>query len=153
MHSCPADGLPIFVSGTPVLTSGSEDWVALHSHHPGPLRLHAGHNVGTLEVMVVAEGSLAAVPPTALTRPITPKHLSHTQQQQLRVVFNEYQDMFSPVLQHTIETTGPPFHQPYCQQNPTVRREEAAQVQQMLVTGVICPSNSPWASAHGLPPL
>ena len=35
---------------------------------------------------------------------------------------------------------------PYRRQNPTVRREEMAQVQQMLTNGVIRPSNSPWAS-------
>ena len=31
-------------------------------------------------------------------------------------------------------------------QNPAVRREEMAQVQQMLASDVIRPSNSPWAS-------
>ena len=36
--------------------------------------------------------------------------------------------------------------QPYRQQNPTVRREEMAQVQQMLASDVIQPSNIPWAS-------
>ena len=49
-------------------------------------------------------------------------------------------------MQHTIETEGPPLRQPYRHQNTTVRREEMAQVQQMLSRGVICPSNSPWAS-------
>ena len=38
------------------------------------------------------------------------------------------------------------FRQPYRRQNPAVRREEMAQVQQMLTSGVIRPSNSPWAS-------
>ena len=52
----------------------------------------------------------------------------------------------TPLLQHTIETKGPPLRQPYCSQNPAVRREEMAQVQQMLSSGVIRPSNSPWSS-------
>ena len=50
------------------------------------------------------------------------------------------------MLEHAIETHGPPFRQPYRRQNPAVRREEMAQVQQMLSSNVIRPSNSPWAS-------
>ena len=49
-------------------------------------------------------------------------------------------------MEHAIETHGPPLHQPYRRQNPAVRREEMAQVQQMLSSNVIHPSNSPWAS-------
>ena len=52
----------------------------------------------------------------------------------------------TPLLQHTIETEGPLFRQPYHRQNPAVRREEMAQVQQMLSNGIIRPFNSPWAS-------
>ena len=52
----------------------------------------------------------------------------------------------TPLLEHTIETHGPPFCQPYRRQNPAVRREEMVQVQQMLASDFICPSNSPWAS-------
>ena len=51
-----------------------------------------------------------------------------------------------PLLQHTIETEGPPLHQPYRRQNPAVRQDEMAQVQQILSSGVIYPSNRPWAS-------
>ena len=50
------------------------------------------------------------------------------------------------MLQHTIETVGPPLHQPYRRQNPAVRREEMTQVQQVLSSDFIRPSNSPWAS-------
>ena len=50
------------------------------------------------------------------------------------------------MLEHAIETHGPPLRQPYRRQNPAVRREEMAQVQQMLSSNVIRPSNSPWAS-------
>ena len=38
------------------------------------------------------------------------------------------------------------LRQPYRRQNPAVRREEMAQVQQMMSSNVIRPSNSPWAS-------
>ena len=73
----------------------------------------------------------------------------------MRGLFQEYEDIFSqgeddlgctPLLQQTIETEGPPLRQPHRRQNPAVRREGMAQVQQMLSTGVIRPSNSPWAS-------
>ena len=43
-------------------------------------------------------------------------------------------------------TEGPLLRQPYCHQNPAIRREEMAQVQQMLSCGIIHPFNSPWAS-------
>ena len=52
----------------------------------------------------------------------------------------------TPVLEHAIETHGSLLRQPYRWQNPAVRREEMAQVQQMLSSNVIRPSNSPWAS-------
>ena len=77
------------------------------------------------------------------------------QQQQLNELFREYQDVFSqgeddlgntPLLEHAIETHGPPLRQPYRRQNPAVRREEMTQVQQMLSSNVIRPLNSPWAS-------
>ena len=45
-----------------------------------------------------------------------------------------------------METHGPPLRQPYRRQNPAVRREEMVQVQQMLASDVIRPSNSPWGS-------
>ena len=52
----------------------------------------------------------------------------------------------TPLLEHGIETHGSPLRQPYRRQNPAVRREEMTQVQQMLSSNVIRPSNSPWAS-------
>ena len=73
----------------------------------------------------------------------------------LNELFREFSDVFSrgeddlgntPLLEHAIETHGPPLRQPYRRQNPAVRREEMAQVQQMLSSNVIRPSNSPWAS-------
>ena len=74
---------------------------------------------------------------------------------EIKALFKEFSDIISqgeddlgctPLLQHTIETEGPPLHQPYRRQNPAVHREEMAQVQQMLSSGIIRPSNSPWAS-------
>ena len=78
--------------------------------------------------------------------------MSPAQQQQLKALFQEFSDIISqgeddlgctPLLQHTIETEGPPLRQPYRRQNPAVRQEEMAQVQQMLSGGIIRPSNSP----------
>ena len=98
-------------------------------------------------------------PPPAASNPHrptpVPTHLSPAQQQQLKDLFQEFSDIVSqeeddlgctPLLQHTIETEGPHLRQPYRRQNPAVRQEEMAQVQQMLSNGVIRPSNSPWAS-------
>ena len=155
VYFCPEDALPTFVSGVPALSSGSEVWVAIHNHRPEPLRLHSGQNVGTLEVVAIADSQ----PPPAASKPLrqspVPEHLSPIQQQQLKDLFQEFSNIISqgednlrctPLLQHTIETKGPPFRQPCRRQNPAVLREEMAQVQQMLTSGVICPSNSPWAS-------
>ena len=122
---------------------------------PEPLRLHTGQTVGTLEVVAIAD---APPPPTASKPrcpPPVPTHLSSTQQQQLKDLFQEFSDIVSqgeddlgltPLLKHTIETDGPPLRQPYCRQNPTVRREEMAQAQQMLSNGIIRTPNSPWTS-------
>ena len=90
-----------------------------------------------------------------MRQPPVPEHLSPLQQQQLNGLFKEFSDVFSqeedglgcnPLLEHTIETHGPQLRQPYRRQNPAIRREEMAQVQQMLASDVIRPSNSPWAS-------
>ena len=139
----------------PALTSGSEVWVEIHNRRSEPLRLHTGQTVDPLEIVTVAD---SPPPPTASSphrQPPVPAHLSTTQWQQLKALFQEFSDIISqgeddlgcaPLLQHTIETEGPPLRQPYSRQNPAVRREEMAQVQQMLSSGVIRPSNSPWAS-------
>ena len=107
----------------------------------------------------LAEAPATASPssqhPTKPCQPPLPECLSPLQQQQLNELFKEFQDVFSqgdddlgntPLLEHGIETHGPPLRQPYRRQNPTVRREEMTQVQQMLSSNVIRPSNSPWAS-------
>ena len=97
-------------------------------------------------------------PPPPSKRPSQPpvrEHLSPTQQQQMKAFFQEFSDIISqgkedlgctPLLQHMIETEGQPLRQLYRRQNPAVRREEMTQVQQILSSGVIRPSNSPWAS-------
>ena len=102
-----------------------------------------------------ASTSTSSSHPSKPCQPPLPDRLSPLQQQQLNELFREFSDVFSrgeddlgntPLLEHAIETHGPPLRQPYRRQNPAVRREEMAQVQQMLSSNVICPSNSPWAS-------
>ena len=156
---CPDGALPAFVTGIPALSSGPELWYAMHNHRSEPLQLHAGQSIGVLEVVHLAEASASAPPssthPTPPCQPPLPENLSPLQQQQLNELFKEFQDVFSqgdndlgntPLLEHGIETHGPPLRQPYRRQNPAVRREEMTQVQQMLSSNVIRPSNSPWAS-------
>ena len=148
------------MTGIPALSSGPELWYAVHNHRPEPLQLHSVQSIGVLEVVHLAEASayrssllLRILLPLASAS--LPENLSPLQQQQLNELFKEFQDVFSqgdddlgttPLLQHGIETDGPPLRQPYRWQNPAVRREEMAQVQQMLSSDVIRPSNSPWAS-------
>ena len=156
---CPNDALPAFVTGTPALSSGPELWIAVHNHRSKPLQLHSGQNIGVLEVVTLADSpttaSRASSRPNAPCRPPLPERLSPLQQQQLNELFREFSDVFSrgeddlgstPLLEHAIETHGPPLRQPYRRQNPAVRREEMAQMQQMLSSNVIRPSHSPWAS-------
>ena len=155
---CPNDALPAFVTGIPALSSGPELWYAMHNHRPEPLQLHAGQSIGVLEVVSLAEAPASASAsshPSKPCQPPLPERLSPLQQQQLNKLFKEYSDVFSqgeddlgntPLLEHAIETHGPPLRQPYRQKNPAVRREEMTQIQQMLSSNVIRPSNSPWAS-------
>ena len=95
VYFCPEEGLPMFVSGVPALTSGTEVWVAIHNHRPEPLRVHTGQTVGTLEVVAIAD---APPPPTASKPrcpPPVPTHLSSNQQQQLKDLFQEFSDIVS----------------------------------------------------------
>ena len=155
VNFCPEDVLPAFVTGVPALSSGPEIWIAIHNHRPEPLRLHSGQNIGVLEVVTVADTPSSTPKPGPMRQLPIPEHLSPLQQQQRNRLFKEFSDVFSqgeddlgctPLLEHTIETHGPPLRHPYRRQNPAVRREEMAQVQQMLASDVIRPSNSPWAS-------
>ena len=152
---CPDDALLVFVTGIPALSSGPELWIAIHNHQPEPLQLHSGQNIGVLEVVTLADTRPTASRPGPPSRPPLPERLSSLQQQQLNDLFREISDVFSqgednlgstPLLELVIETHGPPLCLPYRRQNPAVRREEMAQVQQMLASNVIRPSNSPWAS-------
>ena len=155
VNFCPEDALPAFVTGVPALSSDSEVWIAIHYHCPEPLRLHSGQNIGVLYVVTVADTKSSTSKPGSKRQPPVPEHLSPLQQQQLNGLFKELSDVFSqgeddlgctPLLEHATETHGPPLCQPYRRQNPAVRREEMAQVQQMLASDVNRPSNSPWAS-------
>ena len=153
---CPGDTLPALVTGIPVFSSGPELWIAVHNHRPEPLQLHSGQNIGVLEVVTLADTpTTSPAPPKKPCQPTLLECLSPLQQQQLNELFREFSDVFScgednlgntPLLEHAIETHGPPLRQPYRRQNPAVRREEMAQVQQMLSNNVIRPSNSQWAS-------
>ena len=149
------------MTGIPALSSGPELWIAIHNHRLEPLQLHSRQNIGVLEVVTLADTPPSTSQVPASSRPDPPRHqslperLSPLQQQQLNELFCEFRDVFSqgeddlgstPLLEHTIETRGPSLRQPYQRQNPAVRREEMAQVQQMLASNVIRPSNSPWAS-------
>ena len=147
------------MTGIPALFSGSELWIAVHNHRSEPLQLHSGQNIGILEVVTLADTppttSQASSRPNPPRRPPLPERLSPLQQQQLNKLFREFNDVFSqgeddlgstPLLEHAIETHGPPLRQPYRRQNPAIRQEEMAQIQQMLTSNVIHPSNSPWAS-------
>ena len=127
----------------------------MHNHRAEPLQLHSGQNIGVLEVVTLADVPPMVFPPGPPRRPSLPERLSPLQQQQLNALFQEFSDVFSqgeddlgstPLLEHTIETHVPLLRQPYRRHNPAVRREEMAQVQQMLASNVIRPSNSPWAS-------
>ena len=155
---CPNDALPAFVTGIPALSSGPELWIAIHNHRPEPLQLHSGQNIGVHEVVTLADEPPTTSQPGPARRPPLPECLSPLQQQQLNDLFREFSDVFSqgednlgstPLLEHTIEAHGPPLRQPYRRQNPAVQREKMAQVQQMLASDVIHPSNSPWASPVG----
>ena len=155
VYFCPEDALPTFVTRVTAVSSASKVWIAIHNHRPEPLCLHSGQNIGILEVVTIADAKSSTTRPRSVRQPPIPEHLSPLQQQQLNGLFKEFRDVFSqreddlrctPLLEHTIETQGPPLCQPYRQQNPAVRREEMAQVQQMLGSNVIRPSNSPWAS-------
>ena len=148
VYFCPEDALQAFMTGILALSSGTELWIAIHNHQTEPLCLHSGQNIGVLEVVTIANTPSS-------TSKSGPEHLSPLQQQQLNDLFKEFSDVFSQgeddlgctlLLEHTIETHGPPLCQPYRRQNPAVRREETVQVQQMLASDIICPSNIPWAS-------
>ena len=153
---CSGDTLPALVTGIPALSSGPELWIAVHNHRPEPLQLHSGQNIGVLEVVTLADTpNTSPMHQKKPCQPALPECLSPLQQQQLNELFREFSDVFSrgeddlgntPLLEHAIETHGPPLRQPYRRQNPAVRREEMAQVQQMLSNNVIRPSNSQWAS-------
>ena len=126
---CPDDALPAFVTGIPALSSVPELWFAIHNHRPESLQLHSGQNIGVLEVKTLADKPPTASRPGPPRKPPLPERLSPLQQQQLNDLFREFSDVFSqgeddlgstPLLEHTIETHGPPLRQPYRRQNPAV---------------------------------
>ena len=143
--------LPLCVSSTPILASGPAGWVTLHNHRTEPVSLNASHQVGTIEATKVMgpQESIAGASPLNQGE-LVPSHLSPVQQCQLTHLLEQYRGIFScsedigqtPALEHSRDT-GATCEAPYRQQNLTVWREEAEQVQQMLESGAIHPSNSP----------
>ena len=118
---CPNDALPAFVTGIPAISSGPELWIAVHNHWSEPLQLHSGQNIGVLEVVTLADSPTTASHtssrPNAPCCPPLPELFSPLQQQQLNELFREFSDVFSrgeddlgntPLLEHAIETHGPP---------------------------------------------
>ena len=121
VYFCPEDALPAFVTGVPALSSGSEVWIAIHNHRPEPFRLHSGKNIAIIEVVTVADTPSSTSKLGPMHQPPVPEHLSPLQQQQLNGLFKEFSNVFSqgeddlgctPLLEHTIETHGPPLRQP-----------------------------------------
>ena len=121
---CPDDALPAFVTGIPALSSGLELWIAVHNHRSEPLQLHSGQNIGVLEVVTLADTPPTTSQASSRPNPPLPERLSLHQQQQLNELFREFNDVFSqgeddlgstPLLEHAIETHGPPLRQPYRQ--------------------------------------
>ena len=119
------------------------------------LSLNAGHGVIMIEAEVMGPAEAVAGTAPSTLGELIPCHLSPVQQRQLVQLLEQYQDIFShhdenlkqtAVLEHTNETQGPPVRPPYRRQSPTVWREEVEQVQQMLESSFIRPSNNPWAS-------
>ena len=119
------------------------------------MSLNAEHRVCTLEAAEVVEPpkEAAGVQPSSLSD-LVPT-MSPVQQCQLAQLLEAYEDVLNrddedidqtPMLEHNIETQGPPVQLPYHRHSPTVRQEEAEQIQHMLENGIIRPSNSPCAS-------
>ena len=91
----PEDALPEFVIRVSVLSSSSEVWKAIHNHHPEPLHLHCGQNIGVLEVVTVADTKSSTSKPGSMRQPPVPEHLLPLQQQQLNGLFKEFSYVFS----------------------------------------------------------
>ena len=156
---CPNDALPAFVTGIPALSSGPELWIAVHNHRSEPLQLHSGQNIGVLEVVTLADSpptaSHASSRPNPPCRPPLSEHLSPLQQQLLNELFREFSDVFNqgeddlgstPLLEHAIETHGPPLRQTYRRQNPQFDGRRWRRFNKW------CPvTSSAPRTAHGLP--
>ena len=103
------------------------------------------------EIGTITSGYLAQAP-TEGQLPSIPDSLSHEQQEDLRRLLEEYQEVFSKqgdpisstsLVEHEIHTTGRPIWLPFRRQNPIVREIEQQQVKEMLRDGVVRPSSSP----------
>ena len=145
----PSDRLPEGLLGLPTLSEGSRVAVQLDNLTEGDITLNPKWEVGTISSVHLAQS------PTRGQLPQIPDSLSFEQQRDLRRLIEEYQDAFSKegnpisstsLVEHEIQTTGPPIWLMFRRENPIVRDIEQQQVKEMLRDEVIRPSTSPWAS-------
>ena len=87
--------------------------------------------------------------------PHLPDQLSERQKKELSELLEEFRDVFTgkdfilwntDLIEHKINTNGPPIRQPYKRQNPEVWKNEQEQLKEILDQEIICPSCSPWTS-------
>ena len=145
----PSDKLPEGLLGLPTLSKGSRVAVQLDNLTEGDIALTPEWEIGTISSVHLAQA------PTEGQLPPVPDSPSPKQQEELRQLLEEYQDVFSKqgdpisstsLVEHEIHTTGRPIRQPFRRQNPIIRDTEQQQVKEMLRDGVIRPSISSWAS-------
>ena len=145
----PSDRLPEGLLGLPTLSKGSRVAVQLDNLTERDTALTPEWEIGTISSVHLAQA------PTEGQLPPVPDLLSFEQQEDLRRLLEEYQDVFSKqgdpissmsLVEHEIHTTGRPIRQPFRRQNPIIRDTEQQQVKEMLRDEVIRSSISPWAS-------
>ena len=131
----PSDRLPEGLLGLPTLSEGSRVAVQLDNLTEGDIALTPELEIGTISSEHLAQA------PTEGQLPPVPDSLSCKQQEDLRRLLEEYQDVFSKqgdpisstsLVEHEIHTTGRPTRQPFRRQNPIIRDIEQQQVKEML---------------------
>ena len=88
--------------------------------------------------------------------PAIPENIGENHRSRLRSLLEEYRGIMSQndtdvgrtqLIEHEIRTVGGPVRVPYRRQNPLRRQQEDAIIQDMLKSGIISESNSPWCAA------
>ena len=120
----PSDCLPEGLLGLPTLSEGSRVAVQLDNLTEGDITLIPEWEVGTISSVHLTQS------PAGGQMPQIPDSLSLEQQRDLRHLLDEYQDVFSKegnpisstsLVEHEIDTAGPPIRLPFRRQNPVVR--------------------------------